>query len=111
MSDLIESLKPETVDAANAFTSSIIYDIEYTDEELDYYATALEEPDLIGTEYDFNHDMVCIQQTTNPFKRYWSHFCGRKIKFFIDQYEKWGDHWVFIDEEYVARKMSENVSN
>lgn len=106
MSDLIEPLKPDTIDAANVAMSNMTYDIEYTAEELDYYATALEEPDLEGTEYDFNRDMVCIQQTTNPIKRYWSHFCGRRIKFFINQYEKWGDHWVFIDEGYTEREMN-----
>jgi hypothetical protein len=111
MSDLIEPLKPIGFDPADISTLNITYDIPYTDEELSYYATALVEPDLEDTEHDFGQDMVCIKQTNNPFKRYWSHFCGRRIKFFVDQYEKWGDSWMFIDEEYVVRKMSKNASN
>ena len=85
----------------------VTYDVEFSEEELQRYVQAPDEPDLTVTPYDFNYDCVCVSQTRNPFKKAWSHWHGRRLKYFIKQYEKWSDQWFVIDENYSAMKIEE----
>jgi hypothetical protein len=86
---------------------TITYDIPYTESEL-FYLAARRTGDVSEIEeYDFNWDTVRVQKTTNLLKRWWSAMCGSLAGWALKEYDRWGDYYMVIDEQYSANKIAD----
>jgi hypothetical protein len=82
------------------------YEIPYTYTQIKKLFTHID-GDVIDTEFDFEWDTVTIRKTNNFFLRLWSHTWAKVFKFSYNQYDRWGDYTMVIDEHYEDKRGKE----